>query len=346
MSFFDFLNPVAATQNFFSNPSLANAPGNIMSLGGASLPGFGGGSSPFGGTGTGNSGYPSQAYAAPSGGGASGAPGYSLPWNGAPAIGGGAGYTGSSGGGGFGGFFDMFGGGGGGGSPVSAISGLLGLTVEPTAARNVYGEGYNTLAAQSYLAQPQLNLESYYRPQFAGLERGIYDKSIGDFSAATPGYQAAMDPANAALYGELNQQALSELQMGAQLDPSLRREVQQSVRGGQAARGVGFGPSDIYTEAMQTGSAAQALRNQRRAFAGNVAQANLQRDQPYFALASQGANYAQQGGANLFNPWSPYGQDVYNTNYNSEVARKIATANANAHVIGAALGAASSFIKP
>jgi hypothetical protein len=294
-----------------------------------------------------------------------------LPSQGAPDIGGGAGYqenygsssSGGSSGGPFGGFFDPLGGlagglgggsssgGGGGGyggaggsSPTSFISQLLGLTVEPTEGRSVYGEGYNTLAAQSYLADPQLWLESYWRPKYAGVERGIYDKSIGSFSAATPGYQAAMDPANNALYGEMNKQALSELQLGAQLDPSLRREVEQSVRGGQAARGVGFGPSDIYTEAMQTGSAAQALRNQRRAFAGNVASANLQRDQPYFALASQGANYAQQGGANLFNPWSPYAQDVYNTNYNSEVARKIATANANAHVVGAALGTVGSII--
>ncbi len=80
----------------------------------------------------------------------------------------------------------------------------------------------------------------------------------------------AADPRQEALLDLLNENAITELQAGASLDPSLRREVQQSVRQGQAARGMGYGVGDVSTEALFSGQAAEALRRNRQQFASNV----------------------------------------------------------------------------
>jgi hypothetical protein len=236
-------------------------------------------------------------------------------------------------GGGGGGGFDLFGGGGGDDS-----SGLLGgifeglfgsFTPAKVPPRDLYGEAAGTFAVNKALAPDVYGLESQYRPQYANLEQGI----VTNAARTMPGQ---VDPAQAALLGEMNNQALSELKLGATLDPSLAREVSQSVRGGQAARGLALGPANVYQEAMQIGSAGQALRNQRRAFAGQVAGTNLANITPYLGLGAQFA----QAGPKLFDIWNPYASDLYNTNFNAANAREIAAAANRASVAGALLGSA------
>ncbi len=212
-----------------------------------------------------------------------------------------------------------------------AMEGLFGSFMPAkTDPRSLYGEGYNTLDAYRRLAPEYFSLESQYRPQMAELTRQTITANLQPLMAGT-------DPAQQALLGEMNSQALSELKMGATLDPSLRNEVMQSARAGQAARGLGLGPSDVYAEAMQIGSAGQALRNQRRAYAGQVSGLNIENLRPYLGLVSTG----------MFNQpysdmWSPYAADLYNTNFNAESARNIAGAANRAAVTGAMLGAAGN----
>lgn len=214
-----------------------------------------------------------------------------------------------------------------------ALEGLFGsFTPGAVPPRNLGAEVGNTLGVYRQYAPDVYGLEAQYRPQYAGLERGILTDSVRGMTQGA----GAVDPAQASLLGELNRQALSELQMGAQLDPSLRNEVQQSVRAGQAARGLGLGPADVYQEAMQTGSAAQALRSQRRSFAGGVGALNLQNIMPYLGLGQQ----FTQAKPVMFDQWNPYAADLYNTNYNAEAARQIAAAANRASVAGATLGAA------
>lgn len=213
------------------------------------------------------------------------------------------------------------------------MEGLFGsFTPAAVAPRSLYGEGSNTLNAETALAPNIYSQEATYRPQYAALDRNLISSNLQPLMQST-------NPQQTALLNEMNNQALSQLQMGATLDPSLAHEVQQSVRSGQAARGVGYGPSDVYQEAMQIGSAGQALRDSRRAFAGNVSQQNLATIQPYLGLVNNGL--FTKSGPTMFDPWSPYASDLYNTNYNAENARNIAAAANRASVAGALLGAAS-----
>jgi len=59
-------------------------------------------------------------------------------------------------------------------------------------------------------------------------------------------------------------QIFGDLGLGAELNDSVRREVSQGVRGGQAARGNILGNSAIYEEAMELGQAGEQRQNQRR----------------------------------------------------------------------------------
>lgn len=260
--------------------------------------------------------------------------------------------------------------------------------------RNVGQETRETLKAQVDLAPDMYRSEAQFRPQYAQLERKILSDALtgGDGGVSlldlysgriAPGLQAAAnaaqgsqraadvgdverygaravraireaDPRSQNLLEEINRQALSELQLGATLDPSLRREVQQSVRAGQAARGFGFGPSDLQEEALFTGLKADQLRRERQQFATGVAGLNAATSQdPFLAVlgrpsqaAGLGAGLLQGGAASaagakpgLFDPFHPYAADVYNTNFNALAAREIAGANNTAGVAGAALEA-------
>jgi len=159
---------------------------------------------------------------------------------------------------------------------------------------------------------------------------------------------------NAELIRKLNQEAEAELNMGATLDPSLRREVAQAVRAGQSARGMGTGPGDVAEEALYTGLQAEQLRRARQQFAAQVASLDQATSaDPFMALLGRSSGtwnsapgYGQQaqsltqGGNRLFNPESPYAQDIYNTNYNAQAAANIAGANSRSGMIGAGIGAA------
>lgn len=214
-----------------------------------------------------------------------------------------------------------------------ALEGLFGsMTPAPVEPRNLYDEALNTLATYTLLSPTVYGLESTYRPKYAQMERGILTDAVRGLTSEASG----VDPQQARLLGEMNSQALSELKMGAQLDPSLAREVQQSVRAGQSARGLGLGPADVYQEAMQIGSAGQAMRNQRRAYAGQVAGMNLENVRPYLALSAQ----LSKAGPQMIDMWNPYASDLYNTNYNAESARNIAAAANRAAITGATINAA------
>jgi hypothetical protein len=104
-------------------------------------------------------------------------------------------------------------------------------------------------------------------------------QAVSAIKAANPEQQAMLARINSDALGaqedplvaQMRQQASDELARGASLDPSLARQVQQSARAGQAARGFGYSMPDLNQEALFTGQAAEQLRQNRRAFAGNVA---------------------------------------------------------------------------
>lgn len=180
---------------------------------------------------------------------------------------------------------------------------------------------------------------------------------IADVAKLGPEALAALKAANpdqAALIDELSRQAQEELALGAQLDPSLQRLVQQSVREGQSARGFGLGPMDIFEEALSTAEFGQSLRDKRRAMAAGVVGLNQSAyGDPFLqilgrpsragndagAMVNTGLGLGAAAGPRLFNPESAYAADLFNTNYNAKAAANISNANNRAALIGSLIGA-------
>jgi hypothetical protein len=201
-------------------------------------------------------------------------------------------------------------------------------------------------------------LELYERDIMPGLARadvaGLDVSREGDIAAverlgqrATEAFRQA-NPEQAALTAELNRQAMEGLSAGAGLPPSLSRELDEFVRGGQAARGFGYGIGDFSREALIKGQAAEQMQRNRQGFAQQVAALNAATTADPFmailgkpgvgvgagqALAMQGQGMAPQ---QVFNPESAYAGSLAAGNYNAALNANIASANARA-AVGAGL---------
>ena len=163
----------------------------------------------------------------------------------------------------------------------------------------------------------------------------------------------AADPFQAMLLDIMAKQAKEELALGR--GPGY--EDQQAIRAAQSARGFGYGPNDVYEEAMALGEAGQRRINQRRGFAQSVVnQRNAIYGDPFLQilgrpsvntaqtnfLTQQGQSMAQDSNPNQFDPWNAYSSDLFNTNYNAKAAANIANANRRTQLIGSSIGALGS----
>lgn len=171
---------------------------------------------------------------------------------------------------------------------------------------------------------------------------------------ASEAFKAA-NPEQAALMDELNAQAMSELSSGASLPPSLTRELDQYVRGGQASRGMGFGMADVGQEALIKGMAAEQLQRRRQGFAQQIAGMNAANTQdPFMAILGRPGVSVNQAGmiagqgqgmnpGNTFNPESAYAGSLYANNFNAAGNAAISAANNRTALAGAGLSAAGDF---
>ncbi len=222
-----------------------------------------------------------------------------------------------------------------------------------TLRRALLGNGTDPGLLQTYRdVEPQLT-EFASQAASGQRERDVADvERLG--GRATSALRSA-DPAAAALEDELAKQAMSQLSSGASLDPQMRDQVSQEVRSAQAARGFGFGGSDADVEGLFLGREANAMRQQRQDFASNVAaRRRATTGDPFMAILGRpssvpgmtgsvmGQAAGTTSGAPSFDPFSAYGADLYNTNYNAKAAAKIAQANNNAAITSAGISAAGS----
>ena len=174
-----------------------------------------------------------------------------------------------------------------------------------------------------------------------------YGRRVGDAMRDASG--------NTGLLRSLNAQAQEGLDAGASLDPSLRREVQQSIRAGQAARGFGYGTNDLASEAVMTAQQSQALREKRQAFGMQMVGVNqASSGDPFMALLGRPAQSTQQGqqigsqaysgsrtmGASLFQPESQYNADIANQYYQGQLSQNAASGANKTAMIGAGIGGA------
>ena len=265
----------------------------------------------------------------------------------------------------------------------------MGTKVKAPPARDYGKETRDTLQAQIDLAPDLYAAEERFRPKYAQLDLDIakqlapdllnlYETSqrrlgaldretlaaqreadisaIEDYGTrAMQGYRAAADAANpeqAALMAELNKQALSDLKLGGQLNASERRDLQQSARGAQAARGFGYGINDAAIESWAQMQGSDQKRRQRQGFAQSMAGLNQANSvDPFMAIlgrpssmtpAMTGSFVGQAQGFNpgaMFSPESQYAADIYNQNYQGQLAARTATAKNRASMIGAGIGA-------
>lgn len=127
----------------------------------------------------------------------------------------------------------------------------------------------------------QPGLISEYQNQIAPALTGAQTASntvvrtanLNDAATLTPQYLAterAANPQGAGLLDQLSQGASQQLSYGTQLTPQEQLQYNQSVRGGQAARGMGYSPSDVFSEAMGQTTEGQNLLTQRQGAAQSV----------------------------------------------------------------------------
>jgi hypothetical protein len=263
--------------------------------------------------------------------------------------------------------------------------------------RDLGQETRDTLQAEVELAPQRYAAEAQYRPLYnqldlqslndvlygAGGRRGlldIYEKDIAPGMSAVerqsqdlqrqadigavekygPRATAAMravNPEQTRLLDAITSQSIGDVQAGYNLPSGLQSAVNQGARAAQASRGLGFGPSDAYSETLAQSEAANQWRGQNLDRGMRVAATNAAtQTDPFLAIlgrpasspaAAQGllgsslGQSGQSGGriAGMFDPYSGYAQDLYNTNYNAEAAARIAASNAKAGIISSGLSA-------
>ena len=267
--------------------------------------------------------------------------------------------------------------------------------------RDLGGEYRDTLQAKLDYMPAQYQSEAEYRPKWAELDLRTLNQSLGGVGGqrglieiyrdvvmptlSQTESQAARDQALSRLgtveqYGQratdallnadpekrkladrLIGQANEELSLGAQLDPSLRREIQQAVRGGDSARGMARTEGSAYKEAMFTGLQAEQLRRNRQQFAmGVLGQRQALTGDPWMSLVGQpsqafaaapgyaaGAAGMGQAGS-MFQP-GQYEAGLFGMNYqgalqNQALQTQASMANAQARnaMIGGIIGGVGS----
>jgi len=182
-------------------------------------------------------------------------------------------------------------------------------------------------------------------------------QSLG--SQAVQAYRSA-NPQQTALLKGLNDQAQQGLDAGGSLTPDEQRQLTEQVRSGQAARGMGTGPADIFAEATTLGNAGFQRKLQRQQFANQVIGTDQTTNVDPFqlilgrsavapsaagGLIGQGQGQQSSVGQSLFNPESSYAGNLYNTNYNAQAASNIAGANLMGGLLGGGLGLAGSTLE-
>jgi len=210
---------------------------------------------------------------------------------------------------------------------------------------------------------PQLlDIYESTQPRLAAMDRQTLSDQraadISDIERLGPRARDAMraaDPEKAALMDELNQQALSDLKLGGRLNAGEQRQLSQAARGAQAARGFGYGINDAAIESWAQLQGGTQRRRERQGFAQSMVGLSQQtQGDPFMAILGRPSNIspAMAGGVlgqaqgfnpgQMFSPESQYAGDIYNQQWQGELAARTATAANRAAISGAMIGAVGS----
>ena len=201
-----------------------------------------------------------------------------------------------------------------------------------------------------------LDIMARYGPEMARINQAALTAQrqgdIADVQNLAGSSRTAYDqlnPEGAAMLQRINALRMEELQNPYAMSAGQTREAQQAVRSAQASRGMGYGPTDAFSEAMYLGDRSQELYNQRLAGAGQTIGLNqsFYGDPFQQILGRPGTTNAQGlyqqaariGPEQVFDPYSGYYGEAYASNANAQNADRIAQINANAAVKGSIFGA-------
>lgn len=125
------------------------------------------------------------------------------------------------------------------------------------------------LDAQISEQQKLIDTEAKYAPQNIAQRLTNLRLALGGDEDTAPSalYGRAFrlaDPESTVLLDTLTQNAIGDLALDNQLDPSQTRLVEQSGRASAAARGMGFGPSEAFAESFAKLGYGDQLRDKRR----------------------------------------------------------------------------------
>lgn len=164
--------------------------------------------------------------------------------------------------------------------------------------------------------------------RLAGASRSAYDQ---------------LNPEGAALLHRINALRQEELANPYGMTASQTREAQQAVRGAQGARGLGFGPTDAFTEALYMGDRQRGLYNERMQGAAQTIGLNQNfYGDPFQQILGRPSGSNAQGLVNqahgfgpqqVFDPYNGYFGEAYAGNANAANAANIAGANNKAAII-------------
>ncbi len=144
-------------------------------------------------------------------------------------------------------------------------------------ANKEWAQGNAALSAYSQLYEPTLNMARRSAADYGDLYRRAANDQLGfdirstttkrnsdlaDFERLGGDYVSQLRQTNP-LLAQYYDTAQGNLALGSKLSPEMEAELEQYVRQGQASRGMGLGPTDIYSEALAKTSYGEGLRKSR-----------------------------------------------------------------------------------
>jgi len=139
---------------------------------------------------------------------------------------------------------------------------------------------------------------------------------------------SAISPEYSNLLASLMSRAQEDVDAGNELTPEQQHLLEQQVRGGQAARGMGYGTGDTIKEAVAATLRGMDVREGRLGSARSTAglyRSSMPTWQDAMRLVSGGGTAAST--AAFTNPFNPYAADVHNTNFGAASFEEIASKN-------------------
>ena len=189
-------------------------------------------------------------------------------------------------------------------------------------------------------------MEARHRSRAAEADVGLLEK----YGAPLRQAMLDSDPESAALLNKMSAQAAEDLSARGLTD-RFRRDLTQDLRASQAARGTGYGLSDIISEALLSSQARLGLEDRARANASAVlGLRNQATGGALNLLGRSGLGHMQgllpmvhqQTGTQILNPQDPYFERLKSGNFAAANQRAVQNAANRASLYSAGISALGS----